>query len=67
MTLWYLFESTTKEISNTNLILMHLLLETTSKRLRKEEILFDVGINLRSKDLAMPGIRVMAKLDDIIY
>ena len=38
---WYLFDSTTREVSSINVTLGHLLLKVTSKRFGKEEAYFD--------------------------
>ena len=39
--LWYLFDSTTREVGSTNVDLGHSLLEATGKRLDEEEAQFD--------------------------
>ena len=38
---WYLFNFITREVNSINVILKHLLLETTNKRLGKEEDQFN--------------------------
>ena len=41
MALWCLFNFNIKEINNSNIILIYLLLEITIKSLNREEILFN--------------------------
>ena len=41
ITLWYLFNSNTKEISNTKIVLEYLLLEKTSKKLNEKKALLN--------------------------
>ena len=64
--LWHLFNSIIIEVSSTDIILGYLLLEATSKSLGKEEVLI-VRTNLRSDILTMLGIKIITKLDVIIY
>ena len=39
--LWYLFDSTTREVDSTNVVLRHLPLEITNKKLDKEKAYFN--------------------------
>ena len=39
--LWYLFDSFMREVDSTDVILGHLLLKATGKKLKKEEALFN--------------------------
>ena len=41
MALWYLFDSTTRKVGNTNVALWHLPLETTSKGFDEEKAHYD--------------------------
>ena len=67
MVLRYLFNSTIKEVYNANIILKHLSLEIINKRFDKKKLNLITLTNFIFKTLAIHGIKVITKLDGIIY
>ena len=64
---WYLFNSITRKISSTNVVLKYLLLEAINKKLDKEKVQFDYLTNLISGVLIMHSIKVMAKFNSMTH
>ena len=62
-----MFDSTTREIDNTNIFLRHLLLEAIGKKLGEKKLNLITLMDLISEILAMHSIKIMAKLNSIIH
>ena len=67
MALWYLFDSITRKIGSTNVILGYILLVAIGKKLKEKEVYLIIRINLRFEILAILNIRIITKLNDIIH
>ena len=67
MVLLYLFNFTTRKAGNINIILKYLLWKTTDKKLNKKRLYLIILINLKFEILIILDIKIIIKLDYVIY